>query len=359
MINENLTVEVLTRILEHDQQAMERCDSTSFTPLHMYCELNRQVNTEALNCIFDASPQCLTMVTEDDIGVTPVHCYMRNLNVQPDIILLMTEEDPDALIRTCRSGQTAIYRYFGNKVISIPVVDILLALDPEGLTRANTSGNGLTPVHTFFSHKHVTPPAILSILASDPEALLRTDMKGATPVHLYMFCGNVCDDVVETIIEFDPNAMKRTTTSSRVTAVHRYMGNKTVTGSIVNIIQKSDPEAFKRCNKDGGTPLHRYMINSDVRMEVLDAIVRNNPRAILKADKDGLTPFHEYMFENKNVEVSLRTLSFVLERIFMDRYTTCPGARVHPSPRPFAHHLTCVCPRPRPHCILALAATQD
>lgn len=48
MVNECVNVEVLTRILEHDQQAMERCDSTSFTPLHMYCELNKQVSSHLL-----------------------------------------------------------------------------------------------------------------------------------------------------------------------------------------------------------------------------------------------------------------------------------------------------------------------
>ena len=98
--------------------------------------------------ILNSSEGCLKMTTEDEYGLTPFHCYMRNPNVTADVVELLFHEDPDIFLAETSQGHTAIYRYFGNKTISIPVIDMLLALNPEGLTRKAQDGQGITPVHT-------------------------------------------------------------------------------------------------------------------------------------------------------------------------------------------------------------------
>ena len=341
--NARVTEGIIQYLLDYFPDAANAADECGWSPLHNACN-NRSTTFNIIQLLIDAAPDSVRSVTNK--GNMPLHILCANKTVNEgtaiQILRLLIEKCPESVRHTNNNGRLPIHiaswwrspefcrllidAYPGSAEITdgngnlplhyacfkntLPTVEYLFRLHPDGIHHANTNDDGGRDIHATANGRYPIHAAINSVVVKrvDPIAAVKTVefLLDCDPnVKLQKYRGHsllrfACDqhslhpnidaalEIVKLLYDAHPEAIEDT--NILVGLFHQQV-RAFISRELVYARQAKNLRLMMTPDGNGQLPLHKALQNN-VTLGSIKLLVKGNHSAIRHSDNSGMIPLH-------------------------------------------------------------------
>jgi hypothetical protein len=303
----NLTVDIVSLLIDKNKQILTTLDDSGFTPLISYFINSKdKIQEEVVKILIDKDEQVLTIPAPN--GFTPLISYLNHSNdkIQVEVVKILIDEGQQILTMLDPDGLTPLINYFINSKDKIQVEVVKILIDGEKQVLTIKDHNGFIPLISYlYISKDNIQVEVVEILIGEQQVLTIKGPSGITPLISYLIYSKnkIKEEVVKILIDKDEQVLTIPAPNG-FTPLISYLNhsNDKIQVEVVKILIDEGQQVLTMLDPNQKTPLISYLSysNDKIQVEVVKILIDGEKQVLTIKDHNGFIPLISYLYYFKD-----------------------------------------------------------